>query len=62
MRKKLETSPLRWEYEDYLPKMDDAQFAEIYKASQVMDGVRMYPNVEDSKGNKIWLTDLNTHP
>ena len=53
----LETSDVRWEYEDELPEMEDADFDAIFKASRV-DGVRMYPFVEDSKGTRIWITHL----
>lgn len=53
----LETSDVRWEYEDELPEMEDADFDAIFKASRV-DGVRLYPYVEDSKGNRIWITHL----
>jgi hypothetical protein len=53
----LETSDVRWEYEDQLPEMNDADFDAIFKASRV-DGVRMYPFVEDSNGNRIWITHL----
>ena len=53
----LETSAVRWEYEDELPEMEDADFDAIFKASRV-DGVRLYPFVEDSKGNRIWITHL----
>lgn len=56
-RKTIETSPVRWEYEDQLPEMSDDDFDEIYQASRV-DGVRMYPFVEDSAGNRIWITGL----
>ena len=53
----LETSDVRWEYEDELPEMEDVDFDAIFKASRV-DGVRLYPFVEDSKGNRIWITHL----
>jgi hypothetical protein len=53
----LETSDVRWEYEDELPEMEDLDFDAIFKASRV-DGVRMYPFVEDSRGNRIWITHL----
>lgn len=53
----LETSDVRWEYEDELPEMEDADFDAIFKASRV-DGVRLYPFVEDSRGNRIWITHL----
>lgn len=48
---------MRWEYEDELPEMEDADFDAIFKASRV-DGVRLYPFVEDSRGNRIWITHL----
>jgi len=54
---KLETSDVMWEYEDQLPKMSDDDFAAIFKASRV-DGVRLYPYVEDSNGSRIWITHL----
>lgn len=54
---KLETSDVRWEYEDNLPKMSKEDFAAIFKASRV-EGVRIYPFVEDSNGNRIWITHL----
>lgn len=53
----LETSDVRWEYEDQLPEMSDDEFTAIFKASRV-DGVRLYPYVEDSNGNRIWITHL----
>ena len=53
----LETSDVRWEYEDELPEMEDADFDAIFKTSRV-DGVRLYPYVEDSQGNRIWITHL----
>lgn len=53
----LEMSDVRWEYEDELPEMEDADFDALFKASRV-DGVRLYPFVEDSKGNRIWITHL----
>ena len=56
-RSPLETSDVRWEYEDELPEMEDADFDAIFKSSRV-DGVRLYPFVEDSKGNRIWITHL----
>jgi len=52
---KLETSDVKWEYEDQLPEMSDDDFAEIFRASRV-DGVRLYPYVEDSNGNRVWIT------
>jgi hypothetical protein len=55
----LETSGVRWEYEDALPEMEDGDFDGIFKASRV-DGVRVYPFVEDSKGNRIWITHLSS--
>lgn len=54
---KIETSDVRWEYEDRLPDMSDDDFAAIFKASRV-DSVRLYPYVEDSNGNRIWITHL----
>jgi hypothetical protein len=57
----LETSDVRWAYEDELPEMEDSDFDAIFKASRV-DGVRMYPFVEDSKGNRIWITHLPSEP
>lgn len=51
----LETSPVRWEYEDVLPPMTDEEFAEVFAASKV-DVVRMYPYVEGSDGRRIWIT------
>jgi len=53
----LQISPVRWEYEDQLPEMIDDDFDKIYQASRV-DGVRLYPFVEDSTGNRIWITNL----
>jgi hypothetical protein len=60
MHKKIETSPLRWEYQEYLPEMDHEQFMEIYQASKVRNGARLFPHVEDRFGNKIWITELDT--
>lgn len=53
----LETSDVRWEYEDELPEMEGSDFDAIFKGSRV-DVVRMYPFVEDSNGNRIWITNL----
>ena len=53
----LEMSDVRWEYEDQLPEMSDDEFAAIFKASRV-DGARLYPYVEDSNGNRIWITHI----
>lgn len=53
----LETSDVRWQYEDELPEMEDCDFDAISKATRV-DVVRIYPFVEDSKGNRIWITHL----
>lgn len=53
----LEMSDVRWEYEDQLPEMSDDEFAAIFKASRV-DGVRLYPYVEDGNGNRIWITHI----
>ena len=55
----LEVSSVRWEYEDELPEMEDDDFDVIFKASR-LDGVRLYPFVEDSKGNRIWITNLSS--
>lgn len=51
----VELSQVKWEYEDLLPEMDDDQFSQIFKVSKV-DGVRLYAFVEDSNGNRIWIT------
>jgi len=50
-----------WEFEDQLPEMEDSDFDKIYPASRVV-GVRLYPYVEDSAGNRIWLTNLPQSP
>lgn len=57
----LQTSDVRWEYEDELPEMLDSCFDAIHRASRV-DGVRMYPYVEDQAGNRIWITHLPNKP
>lgn len=54
----LETSPVRWWGEDELPEMEDSDFEAIFEASRVVEGVRLYPFVEDSAGNRIWITDF----
>ncbi len=54
---RLETSDVRWAYEDELPEMEKSDFDAIFKASRV-DGVRLYPFVEDSTGVRIWITHL----
>jgi len=59
--KPLQTSPVMWEFEDQLPEMEDSDFDKIYPASRVV-GVRLYPYVEDSAGNRIWLTNLPQSP
>lgn len=59
---RLEISDVRWEYEDQLPEMQDADFDTIFPASRVIGGdvggVRMYPFVEDSAGNRVWISFL----
>lgn len=59
---RLEISDVRWEYEDGLPEMEDADFDAIFPASRVLGmecgGVRMYPFVEDSAGNRVWISYL----
>jgi hypothetical protein len=59
---RLEISDVRWEYEDELPEMEDADFDAIFPASRVLGmecgGVRMYPFVEDSAGNRVWISYL----
>ena len=59
---KLEISDVRWEYEDQLPEMEDSDFDAIFPASRVLGmecgGVRMYPYVEDSAGNRVWISSL----
>jgi hypothetical protein len=59
---RLEISDVRWEYEDELPEMEDADFDAIFPASRVLGmecgGVRMYPFVEDSEGNRVWISYL----
>lgn len=40
-----QTAFVEWLNEDELPEMDDATFQAAYKASRVLDGVRMYPVV-----------------
>lgn len=51
------TSAVRWAFEDELPEMPREDFDLIFKASRV-DVVRLYPFVEDQKGNRIWITHL----
>lgn len=62
MRLSLEISDVRWEYEDCLPEMEDSDFDTIFPASRVLGiecgGVRMYPYVEDSAGNRVWISNL----
>jgi len=59
---RLQISDVRWEYEDQLPEMEDADFDTIFPASRVIGmecgGVRMYPYVEDLAGNRIWISHL----
>ena len=59
---KLEISDVRWEYEDELPEIEDSDFDAIFPASRVLGigcgGVRMYPYVEDSDGNRVWISYL----
>lgn len=59
---RLEISDVRWEYEDELPEMGDSDFDTIFPASRVLGmecgGVRMYPFVEDSAGNRVWISSL----
>ncbi len=49
---------LKWEYEDQLPYYEHEFFDEIFPASQVIHGVRMYPYAEDRDGNRLWLSSL----
>jgi len=62
MSEKLEISDVRWEYEDELPKMERGDFDAIFPASRVLSGVRMYPYVEDSAGNRVWVSYLPNIP
>jgi hypothetical protein len=54
---KLQTAEVQWANEDELPEMSNDDFYMIFKASQVW-GVRIYPYIEDSEGNRIWITKL----
>jgi len=60
---RLEISDVLWEYEDGLPEMEDSDFDAIFPASRVLGmecgGVRMYPFVEDSAGNRVWISSLH---
>jgi hypothetical protein len=58
MEEIIEVSDVRWEYEDQLPKMERAMFDSIFPASRIISGVRMYPFVEDSAGNRVWISFL----
>jgi hypothetical protein len=62
MKKPIQISELLWEYEDQLPPMYSEDFAALYQYSKVIDGVRMYPFIEDSIGGRIWIANLNTQP
>jgi hypothetical protein len=63
MRKKpIQISELLWEYEDQLPPMYSDDFETLYQYSRVIDGVRMYPFIEDSVGSRIWIANLKTQP
>ena len=62
MKKPIQISELLWEYEDQLPPMYSEDFAALYQYSRVIDGVRMYPFIEDVIGNRIWIANLNTQP
>lgn len=54
----IQTSAIKWEYEDQLPEMTDDEFDEIESriVGNHWGGVRMYPYVEDENGNRIWIT------
>ena len=52
---KLQTSPIKWENEDALPEMTDEEFKAMFQASKV-HYTRLYPFVEDSRGNRIYIT------
>jgi hypothetical protein len=60
--KRLVISAVKWEYEDEIPEMGDLDFDAIFPASRVIGmehgGVRMYPYVEDSAGNRVWISSL----
>jgi len=62
MKKPIQISELLWEYEDQLPPMYSEDFAALYQYSKVIDGVRMYPFIEDATGGRIWIANLNTQP
>ena len=55
---KISISDTRWEYEDCLPEMDQSDFDSLFPASRVIDGVRMYPFVEDETGYRVWISFL----
>ena len=62
MKKPIQISELFWEYEDQLPPMHSDDYETLYQYSRVIDGVRMYPFIEDAIGNRIWIANLNTQP
>ena len=49
--------PIEWEYEDNLPEVNDKVFSVMYAASEIIDGVRMYPFVCDH-GKRQYLVDI----
>ena len=56
----LQIAEIKWEYEDELPEMSDADFDTLFPASRVIGngwgGVRMYPYIETEGGARIWIS------
>ena len=46
--------PIKWGYEDELPKITDKEYKKMYDRSSVIDGVRMFPYVE-LDNNRVYL-------
>ncbi len=54
---KLDIATVKWEFEDQLPQISYSDFEEIFRASRVRDGVRMYPFIENDDTSRVWLTE-----
>jgi len=55
MENTLKLVAVRFEYEDKLPKTTDLIYEYMFRVSQVIDGVRMFPYIE-LEGDRFYLT------
>ncbi len=57
MKDELTISDIYWEYEDMLPELSKEDFDTLFKSSRVNDGVRIYPYVLDTQGNRVYISN-----